>query len=98
MYNYGNNKEVISLGRTCGILLPLSSLPGGWGIGDLGPESRRFVDFLSRSGQRIWQMLPLSETDGAMGNSPYSSSSAFAGSRLYISPDDLVERGLLTAE
>ena len=43
-------------------------------------------------------MLPLSETDGAMGNSPYSSSSAFAGSRLYISPDDLVERGLLTAE
>ena len=85
------------LTRSCGILLPVSSLPGRWGIGDLGPGARSFVDFLSRSGQKTWQILPLSETDGALGNSPYSSPSAFAGNHLFISPDDLLECGLLAA-
>lgn len=85
------------LTRSCGILLPVSALPGGWGIGDLGPGAESFVDFLSRSGQKTWQILPLSETDGALGNSPYSSPSAFAGNHLFISPDDLLERGLLTS-
>ena len=77
-------------------MLPVFSLPGRWGIGDLGPEATGFVGFLSRSGQRLWQVLPLSETDGAMGNSPYSSPSAFAGNHLFIPPEALVDRGLLS--
>ncbi len=83
------------LNRACGILLPVPSLPGGFGAGDLGKPAHDFVDFLSRSGQTIWQVLPLTVTDGALGNSPYSSPSAFAGTPLCISPDDLVTRGLL---
>ncbi len=97
MYNKKKKTEVFFLTRSSGILLPVSSLPGRWGIGDLGPGARSFVDFLSRSGQKTWQMLPLSETDGALGNSPYSSSSAFAGNPLFISPDDLVESGLINS-
>ncbi|MFA7621214.1 MAG: 4-alpha-glucanotransferase [Aminobacteriaceae bacterium] len=87
---------MLSLNRTCGVLLPVFSLPGRWGIGDLGKEAIEFAEFLSRSGQRTWQLLPLSETDSAMGDSPYSSSSAFAGNRLFIPPEDLMERGLIT--
>ena len=83
------------LNRACGILLPVPSLPGGYGSGDLGKPAHDFVDYLSRSGQTIWQVLPLTVTDGALGNSPYSSPSAFAGNPLCISPDDLVARGLL---
>jgi len=86
---------VFLLNRACGILLPVPSLPGGYGSGDLGKPAHDFVDFLSRSGQTIWQVLPLTVTDGALGNSPYSSPSAFAGTPLCISPDDLVTRGLL---
>jgi 4-alpha-glucanotransferase len=86
---------VFFLNRACGILLPVPSLPGGYGSGDLGKPAHDFVDFLSRSGQTIWQVLPLTVTDGALGNSPYSSPSAFAGNPLCISPDDLVTRGLL---
>jgi 4-alpha-glucanotransferase len=86
---------VFLLNRACGILLPVPSLPGGFGAGDLGKPAHDFVDFLSRSGQTIWQVLPLTVTDGALGNSPYSSPSAFAGTPLCISPDDLVTRGLL---
>jgi len=97
VYNKEQKTEVFFLTRSCGILLPVSSLPGRWGIGDLGPGARSFVDFLSRSGQKTWQILPLSETDGALGNSPYSSPSAFAGNHLFISPDDLFKCGLLTA-
>jgi len=97
VYNKKKKTEVFFLARSCGILLPVSSLPGRWGIGDLGPGARSFVDFLSRSGQKTWQTLPLSETDGALGNSPYSSSSAFAGNPLFISPDDLVESGLINS-
>ena len=82
------------MNRACGILLPVPSLPGGYGSGDLGKPAHDFVDFLSRSGQTIWQVLPLTVTDGALGNSPYSSPSAFAGNPLCISPDDLVTRGL----
>lgn len=83
------------LNRACGILLPVPSLPGGFGAGDLGKPAHDFVDFLSRSGQTIWQVLPLTVTDEALGNSPYSSPSAFAGNPLCISPEDLVTRGLL---
>ena len=83
------------LNRKCGILLPIPSLNGKAGIGDLGPCAHRFADFLAESGQSIWQVLPLTETDSALGNSPYSSPSAFAGNPLYISLEDLVVRGLL---
>ena len=84
--------------RGCGVLLPISSLPGRWGAGDLGKDAHDFVDFLSRSGQTIWQVLPLSPTDGALGNSPYSAPSAFAGNPLYVSPEVLVDEGLLRGE
>lgn len=88
--------EVLFLDRACGVLLSISSLPGGFGVGDLGPAARSFVNFLSSAGQRIWQVLPLTETDGALGNSPYSSPSAFAGNSLYIGLEDLVDWGFLT--
>src|SRR5512136_42446 len=84
--------------RRSGILLHMTSLPSPFGIGDLGPWAYRFADFLSRSRQTFWQVLPFNPTDSAMGNSPYSSPSAFAGNRLFISPQKMVESGFLTQE
>jgi 4-alpha-glucanotransferase len=84
--------------RESGVLLHISSLPSVFGIGDLGPEARSFADFLARSGQGIWQVLPLNPTDMAVGNSPYHSSSVFAGNPLFISPELLLEEGLLDGE
>ena len=63
--------------RQCGILMPISSLPGPGGIGCFGKEAYAFVDFLAQAGQQIWQILPLSPT--GFGDSPYQSCSAFAG-------------------
>src|SRR5690606_15270173 len=63
--------------------------------GDLGPFAYRFADFLAESGQTYWQVLPLSPTAPAFGNSPYSSTSAFAGNTLLISPELLVDDGYL---
>ncbi len=82
--------------RAAGILLHITSLPGDFGVGDLGPEAYRFVDFLSATRQRIWQILPLGPT--VRGNSPYSCYSAFAGNFLLISPRQLVRDGLLTED
>ncbi|HLF17999.1 MAG TPA: 4-alpha-glucanotransferase [Candidatus Omnitrophota bacterium] len=82
-------------GRKSGILLHISSLPSRFGIGDLGPGAYRFVDFLSQSKQKLWQILPLNPTNPVMSHSPYSSPSAFAGNRFFISPELLVEEGLL---
>jgi 4-alpha-glucanotransferase len=79
--------------RSCGILLHPTSLPGRYGIGDLGDEAARFVDFLAEGRQGLWQVLPLGPT--GYGDSPYQSFSAFAGNPLLVSPDRLVERGLL---
>lgn len=79
--------------RCSGILLHPTSLPGPHGVGDLGPEAHRFVDFLARAGQRYWQMLPVCPLGG--GASPYDSPSAFAGSPLLISLEVLRDRGLL---
>lgn len=79
--------------RSSGILLHPTSLPGPHGVGDLGPAAHEFVDFLKAAGQRWWQMLPVGPP-GA-GNSPYDSSSAFAGGPLLIGLHDLVEQGLL---
>lgn len=81
--------------RSAGILLHISSLPSRFGIGDLGPESYAFADFLQKSGFTYWQILPLSPTEEISGHSPYSGLSAFAGNILLISPEHLVEEGLL---
>lgn len=83
--------------RASGILLHLTSLPSRFGIGDLGPEARRFVDFLHAAKQRYWQVLPLSPTDEAQGSSPYSSQSTYALNPLLVSPEQLIEDGLLSA-
>ena len=79
--------------RRGGILLHPTSLPGPEGVGTLGAEAYRFVDFLADAGLKLWQILPLNPT--GMGNSPYSSHSAFAGNALLISVDSLVQEGLL---
>ncbi|MEJ7644188.1 MAG: malto-oligosyltrehalose synthase [Chryseolinea sp.] len=81
--------------REAGVLLSLSSLPSAFGIGDMGPEARKFVDMLGIGRQQIWQLLPLNPTDTASAFSPYSSYSSMAGSELYISPEDLVDLNLL---
>ena len=79
--------------RASGILLHPTSLPGPYGIGDIGPTALAFVDLLAEAGQTYWQMLPLTPT--GYGDSPYSSFSAFAGNTLMISPDSLLGDGLL---
>jgi len=81
--------------RASGILLSITSLPSPHGIGDLGPSAYRFVDFLREAGQKYWQILPLNPTAPAYDNSPYMSSSAFAGNTCLISPDLLVRDGLV---
>ncbi|SNR96831.1 4-alpha-glucanotransferase [Humidesulfovibrio mexicanus] len=82
--------------RTSGVLLHLTSLPSRFGIGDMGPEALRFAEFLALAGQSRWQVLPLNPTADSLGNSPYSSFSAFAGNTLCISPELLAEDGLLS--
>ena len=81
--------------RESGILMPVSSLPGPYGIGCFGKAAFQFVDFLSAAGQTIWQLLPLSPT--GYGDSPYQSCSAFAGNPYFIDLDALKADGLLTA-
>jgi 4-alpha-glucanotransferase len=80
--------------RTAGILLHPTSLPGPYGVGDLGPAARAWVDALARAGQGWWQVLPLGLT--GCGDSPYQSFSAFGGNPLLVSPDGLVADGLLS--
>lgn len=82
--------------RSSGILLHPTSLPGPFGSGDFGSASFQFVDWLSKAGQTLWQMLPLSEVGS--GNSPYMSSSAFAGNLLLIDLEELAKQGWLTPE
>jgi 4-alpha-glucanotransferase len=84
------------LPRAAGVLLHPTSLPGRHGIGDLGVEAHAFVDFLGATGQRWWQILPLGPT--GYGNSPYQSTSSFAGNALLIDIDDLARRGWLSPE
>jgi 4-alpha-glucanotransferase len=81
--------------RGSGILLHITSLPSPYGIGDLGPDACGFVDFLAKTGQSYWQILPLNLTSLAYGNSPYSSFSAFAGNSLLISPDLMAKEDIL---
>jgi 4-alpha-glucanotransferase len=96
-----NDKQPVSLPpfpaeyRASGLLLHITSLPSPYGIGDVGPIALKWVDHLHEAGQSWWQALPLGPT--GYGNSPYQSLSSFAGNGLLISPDWLVEDGLLRA-
>src|SRR5215207_1693465 len=85
----------MNLERSSGILLHPTSLPGRFGVGDLGGEAYKFVDWLAAAGQTFWQIMPLGPT--GYGDSPYSSFSAFAGNTNLVSPEKLVESGLLDA-
>ena len=80
--------------RSSGVLLHPTSLPGRFGIGDLGPTAFEFIDLLASAGQRLWQVLPLGPT--GYGDSPYQCFSAFAGNPLLISLERLIADGLLT--
>jgi 4-alpha-glucanotransferase len=86
------------MNRRSGILLHITSLPSRHAIGDLGSGAYAFADFLAGAKQSLWQVLPLNPTEGAHGNSPYSSVSAFAGNALLVSPEILVDEGLLRPE
>src|SRR5437868_7288366 len=86
-------RAAMKLPRSSGILLHPTSLPGPYGIGDLGPEAHRFAGFLASAGQKLWQVLPLGPT--GYGDSPYQLFSAFAGNPMLIGLDELIRRGLL---
>src|SRR5581483_7451972 len=83
--------------RAGGILLHLTSLPGRFGLGDLGPHAYRFIDFLVAHQQHLWQVLPLGPTSNGVDYSPYVALSAFAGNPLLISIEALIEENLLPA-
>ena len=82
--------------RYAGVLLPITALPSPYGVGTFGAKAKEFVDFLVKSGQKVWQVLPLVPT--GYGDSPYSSSCAIAGSPYLIDIDTLIGLGLLTAQ
>jgi 4-alpha-glucanotransferase len=84
----------MKLTRASGVLLHPTSLPGPYGIGDLGPRAYRWIDFLVDAGCGLWQVLPLGPT--GYGDSPYQCFSAFAGNPFLISPEILLHDGLLT--
>src|SRR6201993_2713776 len=79
--------------RASGVLLHVASLPSPYGIGDMGPAALTWVDLLHEAGQSWWQALPLGPT--GYGDSPYQALSSFAGNGLLISPELLLEDGLL---
>jgi len=80
--------------RSAGILLHPTSLPGKFGIGDLGSEAYKFIDFLVEAGQKLWQVFPLGPT--GYGDSPYQCFSAFAGNPNLVSPEKLMKDGFLS--
>ena len=82
--------------RESGVLMHISSLPGNYGIGSFGKSAYDFVDFLVRTKQTYWQILPLGST--SYGDSPYQSFSAFAGNTNFIDFDILIEEGLIDKE
>ncbi|WP_083608073.1 4-alpha-glucanotransferase [Teredinibacter haidensis] len=81
--------------RSCGVLLHISSLPSEYGIGDMGAAAYFFARQLRSAGQKYWQMLPLNPSNAASGESPYFSSSAFAGNPLLIDLQALIDEGLI---
>src|SRR5262245_22559444 len=81
--------------RASGVLLHVTSLPSPYGIGDVGPTALKWINRLHEADQSWWQALPIGPT--GYGNSPYQSLSSFAGNWLLISPEGLIEDGLLKA-
>ena len=81
--------------RSAGVLIHISSLPGKYGTGDLGDEAYEFADLLNRAGQSYWQILPFNPVGRVYGYSPYSSTSAFAGNLMFLSPDSLMKARLV---
>ena len=79
-----------------GIIMPVSSLPGVYGIGNFGKGAHDFIDFLAATGQKVWQVLPLNPT--SFGDSPYQSPASAAGNPYFIDPELLMEQGLVTEE
>lgn len=82
--------------RSAGVLLHITSLPSPFGIGDLGPESEKFAEFLGQAGQRYWQILPVNPTGEEQAYSPYSAISGMAGNPLLISPEKMIQDDLIT--
>lgn len=86
----------MSFHRAAGILLHPTSLPGLYGIGDIGPQAHRWIDFLASTGCGLWQVLPLGPT--GYGDSPYQCFSSFAGNPYLISLEALIAQNLLHPE
>ena len=82
--------------RTCGVLMHITSLLSPYGVGTLGSEAYKFVDFLKKAGQTYWQILPVGPT--GFGDSPYQSYSAFAGNPMLIDIDELIKAGLVSED
>lgn len=91
-----NCKKNFGFTHKCGILMPISSLPSRYGIGSFGKSAFDFIDFLDRSGQTCWQVLPLNPT--SYGDSPYQSPASVAGNPYFIDLDILKDKQLLTAD
>lgn len=91
-------KSFLTRERASGILAHITSLPSPFGIGDMGPSSYKFIEFLHRSEQRYWQFLPVGPTHAVFDNSPYMCCSVFAGSPLLISCELLEENGLVSRD
>jgi 4-alpha-glucanotransferase len=87
----------MAIKRASGLLLHITSLPGGSNCGTMGREAEGFIDFLAASGQSYWQILPLGPVCPHWNFSPYSSPSAFAGNELLISPEKLYSQGMISA-
>ena len=79
--------------RSSGILMHITSLPSEYGIGDFGKKAYEFVDFLEKSKQKLWQILPMGPT--GYGDSPYQSFSAFAGNPYFIDLEEFIELGYI---
>ncbi len=90
--NEGSPSDIL-FDRDAGVLLHPTSLPGSYGIGDLGPDCLHWVNMLSKAGQSLWQILPISPA--GFGESPYQSSSSFAINPLLLSPEDIFEKNLI---
>ena len=84
------------MSRAAGILMPITSLPGKYGIGCFSKEAYAFIDWLKEAGQTYWQILPIHPT--SYGDSPYQSFSTFAGNPYFIDLEELIAEGLLTRE
>ena len=89
-------KKQFGFSRGCGILMPISSLPSPYGIGNFGKGAYDFIDFLAAISQKLWQVLPLNPT--SYGDSPYQSPASLAGNPYFIDPQTLYKKGLITKD